>query len=98
MASKLLHDGPRRAAVAPLDSATPELQKPNDSKSNPDSDPRPRTRRSSLRRTKNSTDQLRKRARGGSDSTIGADGQHAVREGRQFTVASIGNNGIIYLR
>ena len=63
-----------------------------------------RARQNSLRRVNNSTDMLRERslqkkaAAGQKDEA--ADGNAAGREGkaRQFTVANVGNNGMIYLR
>jgi len=57
---------------------------------------RSRGRQNSLKRAKNSTDMLRQRSmkRDGKD----ADANPNTREGRQFTVANVGNNGKIYLR
>ena len=57
-----------------------------------------RGRQNSLKRTKDSTDVLRQRslkrdAKGGA-----VDPNPSTREGRQFTVANVGNNGKIYLR
>ena len=57
-----------------------------------------RGRQNSLRRVKNSTDVLRKRSLQRSQKDITPDGSSGGREGRQFTVANVGNNGIIYLR
>ena len=59
---------------------------------------RSRGRQNSLKRTKNSTDMLRQRSlkRDGKDTN--AEGNPNSREGRQFTVANVGNNGKIYLR
>lgn len=62
-------------------------------------DPRrpPGTRRQSLRRVKDSREQLRTtRARGASTATIESS-TTSTTAGRSFTVANI-NNGIIYLR
>ena len=55
-------------------------------------------RQNSLKRVKNSTDLLRQRSLK-QDSKEGAvDTNGSTREGRQFTVANVGNNGKIYLR
>lgn len=55
-------------------------------------------RRNSLRRAKNSTEELRRtRTRGGSSGTIDSSPAAAAASGRSFTVGNI-NNGIIYLR
>ncbi|MCJ1390375.1 Guanine nucleotide exchange factor lte1 [Xylographa bjoerkii] len=57
-------------------------------------------RQNSLRRVKNSTDMLRERSlhrqRSKKDTT--AEATSGGREGRQFTVGNVGNNGMIYLR
>lgn len=55
-------------------------------------------RQNSLKRTKNSTDVLRQRSlkRDGKGGVV--DSNQSTREGRQFTVANVGNNGKIYLR
>ncbi|MCJ1403090.1 Guanine nucleotide exchange factor lte1 [Xylographa trunciseda] len=57
-------------------------------------------RQNSLRRVKNSTDMLRERSlhrqRSKKDSMV--EGTSGGREGRQFTVGNVGNNGMIYLR
>lgn len=59
-----------------------------------------RSRQNSLRRVKNSTDMLRQQSlqRQRSKKEAAADGNQGGREGRQFTVANVGNNGMIYLR
>ena len=56
--------------------------------------------KSSLRRAKNSTDALRQRSQQVHNSAGHAiiDGSSGGREGRQFTVGNVGNNGMIYLR
>ena len=51
-------------------------------------------RQNSLRRVQGSTDRLRDL----SNKTIIPGGNSGGREGRQFTVANVGNNGRIYLR
>ena len=51
-------------------------------------------RQNSLRRVPGSTDRLRDR----SNRNITSGGIQGGREGRQFTVANVGNNGKIYLR
>ena len=53
---------------------------------------RSRGRQHSLRRVKNSNEVMRQRSSNRQDSASGG------REGRQFTVANVGNNGRIYLR
>ena len=70
---------------------TPRLQKVDKSGS---------VRKNSLRRAKDSTDALRQRSQHMQNVTnqAGADGSPSTREGRQFTVGNVGNNGIIYLR
>ncbi|KAI4263805.1 MAG: hypothetical protein L6R42_001056 [Xanthoria sp. 1 TBL-2021] len=57
-----------------------------------------RGRQPSLRHVKNSTEVLRQRSikRANSDGLV--DNTSAGREGRQFTVANVGNNGRLYLR
>ena len=57
-----------------------------------------RGRQNSLKRTKDSTDVLRQRSlkRDGKNGVV--DSNPTTREGRQFTVANVGNNGQIYLR
>lgn len=59
-------------------------------------------RKNSLRRAKNSTDMLRARSlqRQQAKQDVAPDGNSGGREGRgrQFTVANVGNNGMIYLR
>lgn len=61
--------------------------------------PEIRGRQNSLRHVKNSTEVLRQRStkRAVKDSA-GMDGTSGAREGRQFMVANVGNNGRIYLR
>ena len=53
-----------------------------------------------LRRVEDSTDALRERSlqQPQVKKTAVLDGSSVVREGRQFTVANVGNNGMIYLR
>ena len=57
-----------------------------------------RGRQNSLQRTKDSTDVPRQRSllRDGKGGVV--DSNLTTREGRQFTVANVGNNGKIYLR
>ena len=55
-------------------------------------------RQDSLKRVKNSTDILRQRSMKQDTKDGGADTNGSAREGRQFTVANVGNNGKIYLR
>lgn len=59
-----------------------------------------RNRQNSLRRAKNSTEQLRARTRGGSSSTVRTDdgAQSRGAGGGRFAVGNVGSNGIIYLR
>jgi hypothetical protein len=62
-----------------------------------------RGRQNSLRRVKDSTDMLRERSlhrrRSKRDmKEITSESTAGGREGRQFTVANVGNNGMIYLR
>jgi len=59
-----------------------------------------RGRQSSLRHVKDSTDMLRERSlhRTQSKRDTPTEGTAGGREGRQFTVANVGNNGMIYLR
>lgn len=59
-----------------------------------------RGRQNSLRRVKDSTDMLRERSlhRTQSKRDTPTEGTAGGREGRQFTVANVGNNGMIYLR
>lgn len=52
----------------------------------------------SLRHVKNSTEVLRQRSAQTGGGNITPDGGSGGREGRQFTVGNVGNNGIIYLR
>ena len=58
---------------------------------------RSRGRANSLKRAKNSTDILRQRSLKRDVKDMN-DGSSTTREGRQFTVANVGNNGKIYLR
>ena len=57
-----------------------------------------RPRKNSLRHAKNSNEVLRQRSikKGATDGSL--DANSGAREGRQFTVANVGNNGKIYLR
>lgn len=55
-------------------------------------------RQNSLRHVKNSTEVLRQRSAQSGGGNITPDGGSGGREGRQFTVGNVGNNGIIYLR
>ncbi len=55
-------------------------------------------RHNSLRHVKNSTEVLRQRSVQTSLGNITPDGGSGGREGRQFTVGNVGNNGMIYLR
>lgn len=57
-----------------------------------------RGRHNSLRHVKNSTEVLRQRSTRRAAKETMLDANAAAREGRQFTVASVGNNGKIYLR
>lgn len=57
-----------------------------------------RGRQISLRYVKNSTEVLRQRSAKRAGKDTGVDGTSGAREGRQFTVANVGNNGKIYLR
>lgn len=59
---------------------------------------RSRARQNSLKRAKNSTDLLRQRSLKRETLEGGVDANSSTREGRQFTVANVGNNGKIYLR
>lgn len=49
-----------------------------------------------LKNAKSSTEELRKRMRGGDGGVD--ERRHTGRAGRQFTVGNVGNNGLIYLR
>lgn len=60
--------------------------------------PRLGNRQNSLKRVKNSTDILRQRSLKKDGKDGGAEANGSTREGRQFTVANVGNNGKIYLR
>ena len=57
-----------------------------------------RGRQNSLRHVKNSTEVLRQRSSRRAAKDIVPEGSSGGREGRQFTVANVGNNGMIYLR
>ena len=57
-----------------------------------------RGRRNSLRHVKNSTEMLRQRSAKRAAKEGGSEATSGPREGRQFTVANVGNNGKIYLR
>jgi hypothetical protein len=59
-----------------------------------------RGRQNSLRRVKDSTDVLRERSlkRQRSNRGLPIETGSGGREGRQFTVANVGNNGMLYLR
>ncbi|OMP85037.1 Guanine nucleotide exchange factor LTE1 [Diplodia seriata] len=74
----------------------PAAQRPHSAKQRP-ADLR-RNRQNSLQRAKNSTEQLRMRTRGGSNSTVRTDDGAQSRAGSRFAVGNVGSNGIIYLR
>ncbi|CAD6567754.1 MAG: Guanine nucleotide exchange factor lte1 [Alectoria sarmentosa] len=74
------------------------LEQGMDSERKSSENTRIRGRQNSLKRTKNSTDVLRQRSLKRDGKAGAADSNHATREGRQFTVANVGNNGKIYLR
>lgn len=57
-----------------------------------------RGRQNSLRHVKNSKEVLRQRSANRGNDDVAPDGMSGGREGRQFTVANVGNNGRIYLR
>lgn len=57
-----------------------------------------RGRQPSLRHVKNSTEVLRQRSAKRENQSVALDSISAGREGRNFTVANVGNNGKIYLR
>lgn len=57
-----------------------------------------RGRQPSLRHVKNSTEVLRQRSAKRANPHVALDSTSGGREGRQFTVANVGNNGKIYLR
>lgn len=57
-----------------------------------------RGRQNSLRHVKNSTEVLRQRSTRRAAKDVVLEGPSGAREGRQFTVANVGNNGMIYLR
>ncbi|KAL8731144.1 MAG: hypothetical protein Q9181_004403 [Wetmoreana brouardii] len=79
------------------------IVEPNDSRRNQPQDGKversaSRGRQPSLRHVKNSTEVLRQRSTKRANQDTGSDGLSGGREGRQFTVANVGNNGKIYLR
>lgn len=57
-----------------------------------------RGHQNSLRYVKNSAEVQRQRSVKRAGKDVGVDGNLGAREGRQFTVANVGNNGKIYLR
>ncbi|KAL8855607.1 MAG: hypothetical protein Q9178_007755 [Gyalolechia marmorata] len=57
-----------------------------------------RGRQPSLRHVRNSTEVLRQRSVKRANQDISLDNTSGGREGRQFTVSNVGNNGKIYLR
>lgn len=57
-----------------------------------------RGRQNSLRHVKNSTEVLRQRSTRRAAKDVVFEGTSGAREGRQFAVANVGNNGMIYLR
>ena len=57
-----------------------------------------RGRQNSLRRVKNSKEVMRQRSKNRNTQESAPDATSSGREGRQFTVANVGNNGRIYLR
>ncbi|KAF1809027.1 hypothetical protein P152DRAFT_476794 [Eremomyces bilateralis CBS 781.70] len=81
-------------AAAVVDAGKPDVTKPIATTSSSIKSPR---RNPSLKRTKNSAEDLRAR-RGGSSGNIAPDAVATARAGRNFTVGNVGNNGIIYLR
>ena len=74
------------------------LEQGLDIEKKPSENTRIRGRQDSLKRTKDSTGALRQRSllRDGKGGVV--DSNQTTREGRQFTVANVGNNGKIYLR
>ena len=81
--------------------ATPKKRASNDRTSSEKRGARPR--QNSLRRVKNSTDMLRERSlqqppRGQKEPAPDAGASSREGKARQFTVANVGNNGMIYLR
>ena len=64
----------------------------------PSGDVTARGRQNSLRHAKNSKEVLRQRSVNRGNKDVAPDGTSGGREGRQFTVANVGNNGRIYLR
>ena len=75
-----------------------ELEQNMDSRRKSPDRTRSRSRQTSLKRVKNSTDLLRQRSQKQDTKEGAVDGNGSTREGRQFTVANVGNNGKIYLR
>lgn len=75
-----------------------ELEQGMDSQRRPPEIERTQACQSSLKRAKNSTDLLRERCLKRENLDGGVDASPSTREGRQFTVANVGNNGKIYLR
>ena len=59
---------------------------------------RSRGRQNSLQRVKDSKEVLRQRSPKAENRIPGPDMNSSTREGRNFTVANVGNNGKIYLR
>ena len=59
---------------------------------------RARTRSNSLRHVKNSNEMLRQRSKRVKPMDLVSETSPNARGGRQFTVGSVGNNGMIYLR
>lgn len=57
-----------------------------------------RGRQTSLRHVKNSKEVMRQRSANRGNQDIAPDNTAGGREGRQFTVANVGNHGRIYLR
>ncbi|KAF2147136.1 uncharacterized protein K452DRAFT_217518 [Aplosporella prunicola CBS 121167] len=74
----------------------PATQRPHSAKQRAANDARRHNRQNSLRRAKDSTEQLRARTRQGSASEEGA--RTPSRNGGRFAVGNVGSNGIIYLR
>lgn len=64
----------------------------------PSEKPHTRGRQNSLRHVKNSKEVLRQRSANRGIKDIAPEALSGGREGQQFTVANVGNNGRIYLR
>ncbi|KAL8944880.1 MAG: hypothetical protein Q9216_000170 [Gyalolechia sp. 2 TL-2023] len=81
-------------------SNTPERAVPDETRAQRASPERKqsRGRQPSLRHVKNSTEVLRQRSTKRANQAGALDNSTGGREGRQFTVANVGNNGKIYLR